>query len=77
MGTIHLDTNAPIENAVVRDASKNFDSFTNHDGIATIPRHKAGHFHFSVSATGKTPVDIAVDIKQGMKNEVTVKLRGL
>ena len=53
MGTIHLDTNAPIENAVVRDASKNFDSFTNHDGIATIPRHKAGHFIFLLALSVK------------------------
>ena len=74
---LDFDTNIPIENAVVHDASKNIDSFTNHDGIATLPKHKAGHFHFAVSYTGKTTVDIAVDIKQGMKNEVTVKLRSV
>ena len=74
---LDFDTKAPIENAVVHDASKNIDSFTDHDGIATLPKHKAGHFHFAVSYTGKTTVDIAVDIKQGMKNEVTVKLRSV
>ncbi len=70
-------TNLPIEGANVKDMSKNTDFVTDHDGIAHIPKHKAGHFHFTASAANKTPVEIAIDIKQGMKNEVMVKLSGV
>ncbi len=46
------------------------DTFT-----ATIPHHLSGHFHFTIGAVGRTSVDFAADIKQGVVNNFTVKLK--
>jgi len=39
-----------------------------------VEKHRAGHFHFTVSAPGYVDVDLEVDVKQGMSNEFTVKM---
>lgn len=45
------------------------------ENIVHIHKHRAGHFHFTISAPNRTDVDFAADIKQGMSNNFTVKLK--
>jgi hypothetical protein len=64
-----------IPPATVKDIS-NEKVYTTEDksNMVHVAKHKAGHFHFIVSAPGYVEVDLEVDVKQGMSNEFTVKL---
>lgn len=45
------------------------------EGVVDIPKHRSGHYHFTVSAEDYANVDLGVDIKHGMSNEFTVKMK--
>jgi len=45
------------------------------EGNISVPKHKAGHFHFTISAAGYADIDLGVDVKQGMSNEFSVKMK--
>ena len=64
-----------IPPASIKDVS-NGKIYTAEDktDMVHVAKHKAGHFHFTISAPGYVEVDLEVDVKQGMSNEYTVKL---
>jgi hypothetical protein len=45
------------------------------EGNISVPKHKAGHFHFTISAPGYADIDLGLDVKQGMSNEFSVKMK--
>jgi hypothetical protein len=69
------DAGKIIPPATVKDIS-NEKVYKTEDksNMVHVTKHKAGHFHFTVSAPGYVDVDLEVDVKQGMSNEFTVKM---
>ena len=64
-----------IDNANVEDES-NLKSYVADDDtyVVHIYHHRAGHYHFSISAPGRITVDFATDIHKGL-NSFTVRLK--
>jgi hypothetical protein len=64
-----------IPPATIKDISNGKVYKTEDKGdMVHVTKHRAGHFHFTVSAPGYVEVDLEVDVKQGMSNEFKVKL---
>ena len=61
--------------ATVKDVKSGKIYEADDEGNLNIPKHRAGHFHFIISNLGFTDVDMGIDVKQGMKNNFTVKMK--
>ena len=66
---------AGIPVANVHDAKTGKDFPVNDLFTAIIAHHLSGHFHFTISAPGRISVDLAADIKQGVSNNFTIRLK--
>ena len=70
---VKFEDDTPIDGHVVDQSNdKSYDSDDTH--VVHIIHHRTGHFHFTVSAPSRVPVDFIADIHRGV-NTFTVKLR--
>ena len=69
------ETDNMLTLATVKDMKTGKIYEADDEGNVNIPKHRAGHFHFIVSTAGFTDVDMGLDVKHGMNNNVTVKMK--
>jgi len=75
--TVTDESGKALVNATCKDMSTEKIYTADDEGVINIDKHKAGHFHFVLSAAGKVDVDMAADIKRGTSNNFTVTLKAL